>query len=285
VTAPPEVATPVVPTIPSATTVAVASQSTTTSALYQGTVRHRRFGPVPNTFERPIVMAVLDLDEVDPLLDRLPLWSRRRWAPVQFRRRDYLDGSDTPLTEALGELVEARLGRGLRGPVRMLTHLRTWGWLFNPVTVYWCFEADGVTPDLVVLEVTNTPWGERDWYLVPAAEADGRGAVFPKTLHVSPFLGMDVDYRLSFIAPDAASGSSLDLRLEVLRDGRKVFDADLWLTRTELTTGQALAAVFRRPFETMRVSLAIYRQAARLTAKGVAFVAHPDRHHTERTRP
>jgi len=267
---------------PAATAAPMTTTTTTTSALYHGTVRHRRFGPVPHSFERPIVMAVLDLAEVEPLLDRLPLWSHRRWAPVQFRRRDYLDGSETPLAEALGELVEARLGRGLHGPVRMLTHLRTWGWLFNPVTVYWCFEADGVTPDLVVLEVTNTPWGERDWYLVPAAEADGRGAVFPKTLHVSPFLGMDVDYRLSFTAPDAASGSSLDLRLELLREGRKVFDADLWLTRTELTTGQALAAVFRRPFETVRVSLGIYRQAARLAAKGLAFVPHPDRHPTER---
>jgi DUF1365 family protein len=255
----------------------------TASALYRGTVRHRRFGPVPHTFERPIVLTLLDLGEAGALVDRLPLWSRRRWAPVQFRRRDYLDGSATsPLAEAVGDVVEERLGRRPRGPVRVLTHLRTWGWLFNPITVYWCFEPDGTTLDVVVLEVTNTPWREREHYVVAATSVTGRGVVFPKTLHVSPFLDEDVDYRLSFAAPDTAPGSSLDLRLEVLRDGRKVFDADLWLTRTELTTRNALAAVFRRPFETMRVSLAIYRQAARLTAKGVAFVAHPDRHPTTR---
>ena len=83
----------------------------------------------------------------------------------------------------------------------MLTHLRTWGWLFNPITVYWCFEPDGVTPDVVVLEVTNTPWKERDWYVVPAEQVVGRGAVFPKTLHVSPFLDQALDYRFSFDAP------------------------------------------------------------------------------------
>jgi len=249
----------------------------TASALYEGAVRHRRFCPVRHSFEGPIVMTLLDLDELDTLMDRLPLWSRRRWAPMQFRRRDYLDGGDAPLADALGDLVEERLGRRPRGPVRMLTHLRTWGWLFNPITVYWCFEPDGTTPDLVVLEVTNTPWGERGWYIIAAEQVEGRGAVFPKTLHVSPFLDMDLDYRFSFAAPEAAAGDSLDLRLELLRDGRKVFDADLWLTRTELTSGQAVAVLFHRPFETIRVSLGIHAQAFRLWAKGVPIAAHPKR--------
>ena len=255
------------------------------SALYEGVVRHRRFGSPSHEFSSPIVMTLLDVDELERL-DDLPLWSRRRRAPMQFRRSDYLDGSDTPLRLALGDVVEREIGRRPTGPIRMLTHLRTWGWVFNPITVYWCFtDGPDPRPDVVVLEVTNTPWKERHWYVIEAELVTGRGRVFPKALHVSPFLDMDLDYRFSFTAPSREPGSPLSVRLELLRDGRKVFDADLWLTRTELTTGQALAAVFRRPFETMRVSLAIYRQAARLTAKGVAFVAHPDRHHTERTRP
>lgn len=247
------------------------------SALYAGTIRHRRFGAVRHEFDQPIVMTLLDLGEAGPLLDRLPLWSRRRWAPVRFRRRDYLDGTDAPLRAALDELVEARTGRRLRGPVRMLTHLRTWGWLFNPITVYWCFEADGITPDLVVLEVTNTPWGERQWYVVAAEDAAGRGAVFPKSLHVSPFLGMDLDYRLSFTAPVAAPRSRLELRLEVLRSGRKVFDADLSLTRTELTPTSAVTVLVRHPVQTVRVSLGIYAQAARLWTRRVPLVSHPRR--------
>ena len=78
-------------------------------------MRHRRFGPVPHSFERPIALALVDLDELDALLDRLPLWSRRRWAPVRFRRRDYLDGGDTPLAEALGDLIEDRAGAAAGG--------------------------------------------------------------------------------------------------------------------------------------------------------------------------
>ena len=267
---------------PDVAPVAAPTRRRPASALYQGTVRHRRFGPVPHAFERSIALTLLDLDELDAVMDRLPLWSRRRWAPMQFRRRDYFDGGTAPLRDALGDLIEQRLGRRPRGPVRMLTHLRTWGWLFNPITVYWCFEPDGVTPDLVVLEVTNTPWGERAWYVVPAEQISGRGAVFPKTLHVSPFLDMDLDYRLSFSAPEGATGENLDLRLEVLRDGRKVFDADVWLTRTELTARTGVVAVFRRPFETMRVSFGIHAQAVRLWAKGIPIVAHPKR---KETRP
>ena len=72
-------------------------------------------------------------------------------------------------------------------------------------------------PDVVVLEVTSTPWGERAWYVVEAEYVSGRGAVFPKVLHVSPFLEMDLDYRFSFTAPTRRPGSALTVRLEAAR--------------------------------------------------------------------
>jgi len=247
------------------------------SALYEGVVRHRRFGSPSHEFSSPIVMTLLDVDELERL-DDLPLWSRRRRAPMQFRRSDYLDGSDTPLRLALGDVVEREIGRRPTGPIRMLTHLRTWGWVFNPITVYWCFtDGPDPRPDVVVLEVTNTPWKERHWYVIEAELVTGRGRVFPKALHVSPFLDMDLDYRFSFTAPSREPGSPLSVRLELLRDGRKVFDADLDLVRRELTRRTAVAVLVQHPVQTLRISAGIHWQALRLLFRGVPLVPHPDR--------
>ena len=261
------------------------------SALYEGTVRHRRFSPVGHAFTSRLVMTLLDLDEVEPLVDRLPLWSRRRWAPVRFDRRDYLDGSDRPLRQALGDVVEARLGRRPAGPVRMLTQLRTWGWLFNPLTVYWCYRPagaenrrrvddhgrtdDDLELDVVVLEVSNTPWKERHHYVIDLGAGRGDGATFPKVLHVSPFMEMDLDYRVRFRGPRRGRGTPLTLRLELLDGDEKRFDADLSLRRVELTPVTAVTMLVRHPLQTLRVSAGIHAQALRLWAKRVPVVAHP----------
>jgi uncharacterized protein len=248
----------------------------TGAALYEGSVRHRRFEPARHELRRPVAMTLIDIDEVAASIDVLPLWSTRRWAPVRYRRTDYLDGTDRPLPEALGDVIEHRLGRRPTGRIRMLTHLRTWGWLFNPITVYWCDAADG-SLDIVVLEVTSTPWGERCWYVVEAERASGRGAVFPKALHVSPFMSMALDYRLSFTAPGSAPASPLTVRLELLDQGGKIFDADLSLRRSELTPRSALVVLVRHPAQTLHISAAIRWHAVRLWAKRVPIVRHPGR--------
>ena len=100
---------------------------------------------------------------------------------------------------------------GSSGPVAMLAHPRTWGWLFNPVTLYYCFDPTGTGVEALVAEVTNTPWHERHAYVV-----GGPGTHhFDKALHVSPFFGMDLHYELSYRAP----GQHLPLRISTVRDG------------------------------------------------------------------
>ena len=110
---------------------------------------------------------------------RHPLWSHERANAVSFRRRDYLGDPSMPLDRSVRDLVEQRTGRRPDGPISLLTQVRTWGWLFNPISVYYCFAPDGETVDAIVVEVTNTPWHERTTYVLPVIRHPSGGQAAP----------------------------------------------------------------------------------------------------------
>jgi DUF1365 family protein len=238
------------------------------SALYEGTVCHHRRGTPEHVFTFPVAMPYLDLAEVPEVFSHHPLWSVERANAVSFRRADYLGDPAVPLDRAVRDLVTERTGRRPDGAVGCLTQVRTWGWLFNPITVYFCFDATGEGIDALVLEVTNTPWHERHAYVLAGGAGEHR---FAKELHVSPFLGMDQEYRLRITGP----GDRLVLRLAASEGGTTVFDATLSLRRREISRGALGRLLWRYPLLTMRVSAGIYGQALRLRAKGVPFHPHP----------
>jgi DUF1365 family protein len=246
------------------------------SAIYEGTLHHRRFGSPNHEFSYRVAMPYLDLAEIDELVARHPLWAREKPNAVSFRRADYLGDPDVPLDRAVRDLVVARTGRRPRGPIRMLTHVRTWGWLFNPLTVYFCMDPTGDRIDALVLEVTNTPWHERHAYVIDG----GAGAHhFRKELHVSPFFGMNQEYRLRVSVP----GDRLIVRLASVENGAVVFDATLRLRRRNATRAAMGRLLWRYPLLTLRVSIGIYRQALRLWRKGAPVHAHPCRQHAKET--
>jgi DUF1365 family protein len=243
------------------------------SCLYEGRVLHRRFRPVEHAFTMPLFMLYLDLGELDRAFRGRWLWSTSRPALARFRREDHLGDPRVPLDRAVRDLVEARTGRRPDGPIRLLTHLRYAGYVINPVSFHYCFDASGRRVRAIVADVTNTPWGERHAYVLEAT-GDARRQRFTarKELHVSPFHALELDYRFDFAAP----GRSLSVRIETC-DGREepLFDAVLSLRRREIT-GRALAGVLLRyPVLTARVAANIYWQALRLHRKGAPFHPHP----------
>lgn len=253
------------------------------SALYEGKVEHRRVGPHPHAFRNRVFLTYLDLDEAEEICDRRWFWSRKRPNLVWFRRADYLGPREVPLREAVLDRVEGEFGRRPAGAVRMLTHLRTLGYAFNPVTFYYCFDAEE-NLDAVVAEITNTPWKERHAYVLDArsSEADASGWHawrFAKDFHVSPFFDMDQDYRWRFQEP----GESLGVHMTNFEEGEPVFTAGLALERRPLTAFRLASALVRHPFLTFFVPLAIYWQAARLRAKRTPFFTHPDKRPTAPT--
>lgn len=247
------------------------------SALYTGRLEHRRFAPRRHAFSYRVCLAWLDLAELDTVFQGRWFWSTHRPALAWLRRADYLGDPTVPLDEAVRQRVAAEGLPRPRGPIRMLTHLRSFGHCFNPVTFYYCHDATGTRIETIVAEITNTPWRERHSYVLPAPAGAAPGQPlsfgFGKDFHVSPFMPMDIAYAWHFSIP----GERLAVHMENRRADQRMFTATLNLRRREIG-GRALAgALLRFPFATVRVLGAIYWQALRLWVKRVPFHPHPHR--------
>lgn len=239
------------------------------SALYEGTVFHARTTPMEHRFQYKLVMAYLDLAELTQAFQGRWLWSAQHPNVVWFRRADYLGAAQVPLDQAVRARVAEVLGEAPTGPIRILTQLRTLGYNFNPVSFYYCFEADGKTLHSFVAEITNTPWGERHSYVLPAREALRWS--FDKAFHVSPFFGMQQTYHWAISLP----GDQLEVRMSNSEHDRHVFQATLRLERRPIQTSTLMRALFLYPWMPARAHLAIYWQALRLTLKKAPFFTHP----------
>ncbi|MBA2341899.1 MAG: DUF1365 domain-containing protein [Thermoleophilaceae bacterium] len=247
------------------------------SCVYEGWVRHRRFAPVEHDFRYPLFLVYLDLDELPEVFDGALAWSARRPALARFRRSDFMGGGEgRPLRETVLDLVEERTGRRPGGPVRLLTQLRQYGFSFNPVSFYYCFDPRGQRVETVAAEVTNTPWRERHTYVLeraPTAEGSVLVDRIGKEFHVSPFLGMGGDYEWRVSEP----GEALQVQIESSESASRVFDATLSLERRELEPKLLRRLLVRYPAATLAVVARIYLQALRLKLKGVRHFPHPER--------
>jgi DUF1365 family protein len=233
------------------------------SGVYAGSLRHRRFSPVPHEFTYPLFMVLLDIDRLGELMSasRFTSWNRFNWA--SFDDRDHLGDPSRPLRERLAA-DGARNGVALpNGRVLLLTHLRYLGYCFNPVSFFYCFDADDRL-QLVLAEVNNTFGGSQRYWVRPRDRA-------PKSLYVSPFLDMDLEYAFDFATP----GESLVAHMEARSAAGTIFDATLRLSRRAWTAREIRRALVRHPAMTAAVIAGIHWEALRLWWKGVPIVPRP----------
>lgn len=269
------------------------------SCLFEGRVRHRRFTPVENGFTYSAYWLYLDLSELERVFASRWLWSTSRPAIARFDRRDHLLFPDDvtppcmpdtrpsqghcpvrtnaalpPLDESIRQLVLSTTGTPINGPIRLLTQLRLWGYLMNPVSFYYCFNEAGTETDVVVAEVNNTPWGERHCYVLDRRTQTEQRLRFEhaKQFHVSPFMDLDMSYRWRLTSPS----NTLTVHIENWRATECIFDCTLHLHRREITGGQLAKTLLQHPFMTGKVTAAIYWQAIKLWWKRCPFVPHPN---------
>ena len=260
------------------------------SCIYEGIVRHRRFEPNRHEFRAPLFMMYLDLNELPTVFRGRWLWSVEKPNIATFRRRDHVGDASCSLDETIRDLVESDTGRRPRGPIRLLTHLSYFGYCFNPLSLFFCFDDVGKSLHSIVAEVTNTPWGEKHCYVL-AASSDRRESAsstegrfkqaftFAKAFHVSPFMPMDVEYQWHLSGP----GDQLVLHTENWRGGHSYFDATLNLSRREMTARSLARMLFRYPLMTMQVMANIHWQALRLWWKRIPYVPHPKTCQTDKS--
>jgi DUF1365 family protein len=230
------------------------------SALYNGTLIHARRGAVENVFRYGVSYFLLDLDELPELDRRLKVFSVNRPNLVSLHDRDHFDGA--PLKAAVLDFV----GDPSVERVEMLAQLRVLGYVFNPVTFYWCYRADGELACMVA-ELNNT-FGER---LPELLHGGSLRYEHDKHLHVSPFFGLDQRYRYAFSEP----GDELYARVEVHENGHRALQAVLHGRRQELTNATLARALVRYPLMPAKVIGLIHWQALRLWLKGATFHHKP----------
>jgi uncharacterized protein len=258
--------------------------------LYTGTLRHRRFRPGKHEFTYTLFMAWLDIDRIPELMAQSPWTSYNRFNWASFEERDHFGDPRLSLRERLAQDARTHGVPLPEGPIFLLTHLRYLGYCFNPISFYFCYDQNGHL-DTILAEVNSTFGESRNYWLWPKNRQSSANALdpnssatalryrCPKTMHVSPFMDMNLDYEFVLTEP----GEKLVAHMNTIERGtasgipQPFFDATLALEH-ELWTARSLGRVLlRHPWMTAKVIGAIHWQALRLFLKQVPVYTHPAR--------
>lgn len=241
------------------------------SAILKGTIFHERVKPTRHQFSYPTAQWWLALDELEQTHQQSRLFSTKGFAPLWFKRSDYLRGSDGSLSDAVLEKASELAAEPLTGRVYFLGNLRTFGLYFSPINCYFIEQTEGEYRYMLA-EVSNTPWNERHYYLV-----DLNGPLeHPKAFHVSPFNPVEMEYKWRLKPPLNQPNHSSLIYLEARR-GEREFIASMRLKRVELNSNSILRVLLRYPVNTLTTLVAIHWHALRLWIKRTPIYDHPNK--------
>jgi len=228
---------------------------------------HHRLKPLKHRFVYNLFMFYLDLDEVDLLVKQLLWFSRNRFNLFTFRDRDHIVHSFSTAKENIVEYVKQHGFDIGNGKVFLLTHLRVLGYVFNPVSFYFCFDESG-KPLCTVAEVGNTFNELKPYFLGPETYSEGEFRKKErKYFYVSPFIDLDTTFDFMLPVPD----EKVQIRINDYHGAEKIFLSSLTGTRKALTNGNLLRAFLRFPLITLQVITLIHYHALILIFKKLPF--------------
>jgi uncharacterized protein len=254
------------------------------TGLYAGTLRHRRFRPQKHEFTYRLFMAWLDIDHIPQSMAKSPWTSYNRFNWASFVEADHFGDPQQTLRQ---RVQQDALAQGVNlpdGPIFLLTHLRYLGYCFNPISYFFCYDRQARV-SAVLAEVNSTFGESRNYWLSAPNQTDSNNALHyrcPKTMHVSPFMGMDLDYEFVLTKPGDRLVAHMNT-MEREAGSKPLFDATLVLDWQPWTSGNVSRALLRHPWMTAKVMGAIHWQALRLFLKRVPVFTRPAR--AEATKP
>ncbi|MFN3880828.1 MAG: DUF1365 domain-containing protein [Nitrincola lacisaponensis] len=244
------------------------------SAIYVGEVMHQRLRPVKHRFVYRVSTWLIDLNELEAL-HQLPGFSVDRFNLFAFYQRDHGDGSDTPLVLQIRQILETHGIAIGQGAIRLLCYPRILGYVFNPLSVFYCHDESGQLR-AILYEVSNT-FGQRHSYLIPV-EQHARSAVTPirqqasKDFYVSPFMPMETDYQFQMLPPE----NQVAVRIRQTDPEGPLFDASFTGQRLALEPRSVIKAFLRHPLMTLKVIGGIHWEALHLWRKGMKLQPRPE---------
>lgn len=241
------------------------------NGLYIGKIYHGRHQPFEHKFTYKVFGLLADIDELPALSERLKYFSFNRWNMLSIHNKDHARRDGSAIRPWIEEAAREKNIDLAGGKIYMLAFPRLWGFVFNPIALFYCYDRAGNLA-AVLHQVKNT-FGDQHGYLLPVTEMKGKmiAQECDKEMYVSPFIQMDCRYKFRFREPD----EKLDFAIHQYQPDGKILTATWTGDFTPLTDNAIKKAVLTHPLMTLKVITAIHWEALRIWLKGAKFLRRP----------
>ena len=247
------------------------------NGIYIGHAYHKRHTPFEHDFTYRVFTLLLDIDEFESTAKRLKFFSYNRWNMFSLAAKDHgaRDGSHMrPWIESAAADKDIDI---TGGKIFILAFPRLWGFVFNPISLYYCYDKSGALA-CILYQVKNT-FGEQHGYLLGTQDKTDNGAIkqsCEKLFHVSPFIEMNCTYNFIVREPDETLDFKIDQRhIDISGNHQKMLTATWNGKRYDLTDRNIIRTMLMHPFMTYKVVIAIHWEAFWLWIKGAKYIKRP----------